>query len=109
MRYHRDKASTFRPTSGSNIEALEFIDVQLIFCHSCSPEQDLKEENPEVIRKFSLSFKKQASAHFLHEVYLLILIIIIELYLTRVKHIDYWSASSFHNGPPTIKVIKHIN
>ena len=24
------------------------------------------------------------------------------------KDIDYWSPSSFHNGPPTIKVIKHI-
>ena len=37
------------------------------------------------------------------------LVIIIELYLTRVKHIDYWSPSSFHNGPPTIKIVKHID
>ena len=28
-------------------------------------------------------------------------IIIIEVYLTRVKHVDYWSPSSFHNGLPT--------
>ena len=34
--------------------------------------------------------------------------LLIELYLTRVKHIDYWSPSSFPNGPPTIKVIKYI-
>ena len=33
----------------------------------------------------------------------------IELYSTRVKHIDYWSPSSFHNGPPTIKIVKHID
>ena len=32
---------------------------------------------------------------------IIIIIEIIELYLTRVKHIDYWSPSSFHNGPPT--------
>ena len=25
------------------------------------------------------------------------------------KDIDYWSPSSFHNGPPTIKVIKRID
>ena len=25
------------------------------------------------------------------------------------KDIDYWSPSSFHNGPPTIKVIKSID
>ena len=25
------------------------------------------------------------------------------------KDIDYWSPSSFHNGPPTIKVLKCIN
>ena len=25
------------------------------------------------------------------------------------KDIDYWSPSSFHNGPPTIKVIKCID
>ena len=31
----------------------------------------------------------------------LIIIALTELYLTRVKNIDYWSPSSFHNGPPT--------
>ena len=41
--------------------------------------------------------------------YFLIIIIIIELYLTRVKHIDYWLPSSFHNGPPTIRIVKHID
>ena len=40
---------------------------------------------------------------------IIIIIIIIELYLTRVKHIDYWSPSSFHNGPPTIKIVKHMS
>ena len=25
------------------------------------------------------------------------------------KDTDYWSPSSFHNGPPTIKVIKSID
>ena len=35
------------------------------------------------------------------------IIIIIELYLTRVKNIDYWSPSSFHNGPPLSLVVHH--
>ena len=25
------------------------------------------------------------------------------------NNIDYWSPSSFHNGPPTIKIVKHID
>ena len=37
---------------------------------------------------------------------MMMMMMIIELYLTRVKYIDYWLPSSFYNGPPTIKVIK---
>ena len=38
----------------------------------------------------------------------IIIIIIITLF-NEGKDIDYWSPSSFHNGPPTIKVIKSID
>ena len=38
-----------------------------------------------------------------------VIIITLELYLTRVKHIDYWSPSSFHNGPPTINSLSLVN
>ena len=33
------------------------------------------------------------------------LVIVMTLF-NEGKDIDYWSPSSFHNGPPTIKVIK---
>ena len=36
------------------------------------------------------------------------LVIVITLF-NEGKDIDYWSPSSFHNGPPTIKVIQSID
>ena len=42
-------------------------------------------------------------------VIIIIIIIIIITLFNEGKEIDYWSPSSFHNGPPTIKVIKCID
>ena len=39
----------------------------------------------------------------------LVTIIIIITLFNEGEDIDYWSPSSFHNGPPTIKVIKSID
>ena len=43
-----------------------------------------------------------------NEILQIVIVIVITLF-NEGKDIDYWSPSSFHNGPPTIKVIKSID
>ena len=43
-----------------------------------------------------------------NEILQIVIVIVITLF-NEGKDIDYWSPSSFHNRPPTIKVIKSID
>ena len=41
-------------------------------------------------------------------IYILLIVVIVITLFNEGRDIDYWSPSSFHNGPPTIKVMRRI-